>query len=70
VNNNDYNKLNDNDILEFNGIKKALINNDKEINVKNRTQDYEFSVTHDLTEREREIIIAGGKLNYTKNLIK
>ena len=70
VNNNDYIRLKENNILEFKEIKTALINNDKEINVKNRTQDYEFSVKHDLTEREREIIIAGGKLNYTKNLIK
>ncbi len=68
VNKNDYDRLLDNDILEFKEIKTALINNDKEINVKNRTQDYEFNVTHDLTEREREIIIAGGKLNYTKQI--
>ena len=70
INNNDYNKLQDNDLLEFKGIKAALINDAKEISVKNRTQDYEFNVTHNLTEREREVIIAGGKLNYTKNIIK
>ena len=68
VNKNDYDRLLDNDILEFKEIKTALINNDKEINVINRTQDYEFKVTHDLTERERDIIIAGGKLNYTKQI--
>ncbi|TFF98929.1 MAG: aconitate hydratase, partial [Promethearchaeota archaeon] len=68
VKKNDYDRLLDNDILEFKDIKTALINNEKEINVKNRTQDYEFKVTHDLTEREREIIIAGGKLNYTKQI--
>ncbi|MFX1393477.1 MAG: aconitate hydratase [Promethearchaeota archaeon] len=65
---NDYNKLNNNDILEIKGIKTAIINNVKEIVITNKTQDFEFKVLNDLSTRERDIIIAGGKLNYTKKL--
>ncbi|MDI6782598.1 MAG: aconitate hydratase [bacterium] len=34
--------------------------------VKNITQNTEFTGTHNLTPRQREIILAGGLLNYTK----
>ena len=68
VNEDDYNRLKTNDTLEIRGVSEALKNNINPIEVKNTTQDFEFDVSYDLSEREREIILAGGKLNYTKNL--
>ncbi len=67
---NDYNKINNNDILEINGIRELLRTNKKPITVQNITNDFSFFLSHDLSERERNIILAGGKLNYTKNLVK
>ncbi|MFX0069681.1 MAG: aconitate hydratase, partial [Candidatus Hermodarchaeota archaeon] len=70
VNENDYEKVYENDILEIKAIKTALNNNSKKLKVRNLTQNSDFEVNHDLSEREISIIIAGGKLNYTKELIK
>lgn len=60
----DYDKINENDILEIKGVLKALEESD-EIIVRNITQGFEFESSHDLSDRERQIIIAGGKLSYT-----
>ena len=67
---NDYFKLNNNDVLEITGIREVLRNNMKPITVQNITNNFSFFLSHDLSERERNIILAGGKLNYTKNLVK
>jgi len=67
---NDYSKLNTNDILEITGIRELLMNNTKPIKVQNVTNDFAFDLSHDLSKRERDIILAGGKLNYTKNSVK
>jgi len=60
-----YNKINLNDELQILKIRQALKKGDCQIKVKNVTQNFEFAVNIDLSERERNIIIAGGKLNFT-----
>jgi aconitate hydratase len=65
---NDYKKLQNGDILEIKDIKNAITENIKPIKVRNSTQGYDFDLSYDLSDRERRIILAGGKLNYTKNL--
>ena len=70
INNNDNIKLKKNDILEIKGIKKALIEDIKEIKVLNVSQGFSFKIKNDLSKRERKILIAGGKLNHTRNLAK
>lgn len=61
-----YDKIEMNDILEIKNLRNALLGAKKTISINNNTQKLEFTVEHDLSEREREIILAGGKLNYTK----
>ncbi len=60
----DYDKINDNDVLEIKGVRNALENNEKII-VRNVTQGFEIETTYDLSERERQIVLTGGKLSYT-----
>ncbi len=65
VNNADYDKLKANDILELKGIRTNLSKGTNPFTVRNKTQGYDLEVKHDLSERERDIILAGGKLTYT-----
>ncbi|TFG24626.1 MAG: aconitate hydratase [Promethearchaeota archaeon] len=65
--NKDYNTLKKNDILELSDIRKKIEENLKIIPITNISQKYTIEVQHDLSDREREIILAGGKLNYTRN---
>jgi aconitate hydratase len=64
ANSEDYNKINDGDILEIKGVHKALKEN-AEIIIHNVTQNFDIETSYDLSEREREIILAGGQLSYT-----
>jgi aconitate hydratase len=60
----DYDKVNENDVLEIKGVRKALEENIPII-VHNLTQGYDIETTYDLSERERHIVNSGGKLSYT-----
>lgn len=61
----DYDKIDMNDELKFEGLKSALT--EKEVyTVKNITKNFEFKVKFDLSQRQRDMLIAGGLLNYTK----
>ena len=70
LNNDDYDKIKNGDIVEIKEIRNSILENIKPITVKNVSQGYSFEVTYDLSERERYIIIEGGKLNYIKQRFK
>ena len=61
----DYDSIDQMDELELPDIRKAIINNSK-ITVKNVTKDTEFEAEAVLSDRQRDIVLAGGLLNYTK----
>jgi aconitate hydratase len=61
-------KIEQNDILSIKGMHHALKNNE-DIIVKNETKGIDILATYDLSERERETILAGGKLTFTKRLL-
>lgn len=64
----DYNMLEMGDVLLIKDIKSSI--NDGQIyTVINQTKDYTFEVESSLNEREKEIIMAGGLLPYTKNKV-
>ncbi|MGV9203555.1 MAG: aconitate hydratase [Promethearchaeia archaeon] len=65
----DYEKLKAEDILHLKDIRTVLSAGKDFISIENRTQNYEFKTGYNLSERESQIIMAGGKLNYTKNLV-
>lgn len=65
VNEADYNKIDEADELKIENIKDQLASGNN-IKVTNVTKDFEFEVKSDISERQKEILYAGGLLNYTK----
>lgn len=61
----DYDKIDQNDELEIPDVKDCIINN-KPIVVKNITKNILIPVNADLSGRSKDILLAGGLLNYTK----
>ncbi len=65
VNEADYDRIEQGDELKMTELKDAILN-ETELTVTNVTQGFEFKVRLDLSTRQREMLIAGGLLNYTK----
>lgn len=61
----DYDKITQGDELSLKGIKNAIINNEPAVLV-NITKGEEYAIKYDLSQRQKDIILAGGLLNYTK----
>jgi aconitate hydratase len=61
----DYEKISADDQLEIDGLFDALKGR-SEITIKNKTKNYSFAGTLLLSQRDREILLAGGLLNYTR----
>jgi aconitate hydratase len=66
ANEEDYSRINDSDELEINGLLDA-IKDKNEVTVTNKTQDFEFAGKLKLSQRDREILLDDGLLNFTKN---
>ena len=60
----DYDGLNQDSVLEFSDIRQAMANG--KMNVTDRSSGKSFVVNCDLTQRQQQILLAGGLLNYTK----
>ncbi len=60
----DYDKINAGDILEIKGVRKTLEDNTP-ITIRNITQNFDIKTSYDFSDRERQILLAGGKLTYT-----
>ena len=65
-NDGDYNKIEQGDDLEIPNVKN-VIHEKGALKVKNTTKGTEFEVDYNLSDRQREIILAGGTLAYMKN---
>ncbi|MCF7957255.1 MAG: aconitate hydratase [Phycisphaerae bacterium] len=63
----DYERISLNDQLVAENFDKALSGSNT-VTIKNVTAGFEFKCKLDLTGREREILLAGGKLNHTRQL--
>lgn len=61
----DYDRINQSDELKITNLKYSIINND-EITVTNVTGGFDFKVKLELSARQREMLKAGGLLNYTR----
>ena len=61
----DYDKISQFNELEFNDIKNNIIN-DKPVILKNKTTGEIYEVIPQLSSRTKDIILAGGLLNYTR----
>jgi aconitate hydratase len=62
----DYEKIDQGDVLEFPDVKKCIANGE-EVVIRNVSKNIEIPLRYNLTDRQKQIIFAGGLLNYTKN---
>lgn len=65
VNETDYDKINQLDELKIDNLKEAVINADT-VKVTDVTKGFDFDVKLDFSQRQRDMLVAGGLLNYTK----
>ncbi len=65
VNEADYDKINQLDELKIDNLKEAVINADT-VKVTDVTKEFDFEVKLDFSQRQRDMLVAGGLLNYTK----
>jgi aconitate hydratase len=62
----DYDKIDSGDQLQIPNI-RVVISENKPLIIKNLTKKKDFGVNYELSERQRNIILAGGMLSYIKN---
>lgn len=62
----DYDDIDTDDILLLDGIREKIENGGKVI-IRNITKGNDYELAYDYSERQRDMILAGGLLNYTKN---
>lgn len=61
----DYDKIDQMDEFKMTNL-KAVIGGENELTITDVTKGFDFKVKIDLSDRQREMLIAGGLLNYTK----
>ena len=65
ANENDYDKISVNDELCLEGIRESIANG-TDVTLKNLTTDESYKLDYQLSERQRDILLAGGLLDYTR----
>jgi aconitate hydratase len=63
----DYELVNQLDEIEIPRAAEALRSGTTELSLIDKTSNLSIKVTHDLSDREREVVLAGGRLNYIKS---
>lgn len=65
----DYDRIDTDDTLALEGIREKIADG-KPVTLKNLTKGEEYALNYDYFDRQTAMILAGGLLNYTKNLSK
>ena len=65
ANENDYDKISLNDVLCLEGIRESIANG-TDVTLKNLTTGESYKLDYQLSERQRDILLAGGLLDYTR----
>ncbi len=63
----DYDKIDQNDKIKIPNIRKALIEDTKEVLLYDETKGISIPLVYNLTERERKTLLAGGKMRLAKD---
>lgn len=66
ANESDYDKVKEGDILEICNVKE-IISEGGQFSLNNLTKDETYPLVGDFSDRQRNVLVAGGLLNYTKN---
>jgi len=61
----DFDRIDQGDVLALLSLRRS-VSADGPLRVRNTTQGRDFMVSHRLSDRQRQIVLAGGLLNYTK----
>ncbi len=69
-NENDYDRIDQNDELELLNVRKDISDGKTELTLKNKSNGAEIPVLCELTGRTKDIILAGGLLDYTRENLK
>ncbi len=69
ANESDYDKIDQMDELKISGLHSSIMTDD-EITITNLSKGFDFKAKLDLSERQREMLKAGGLLNYTRETNK
>ncbi len=64
----DYDKISQGDLLLIENVKKSIENN-LPISLKNVTKNESYELYYEFSDRQRDMILAGGLLNYTREKI-
>ena len=67
VNESDYDSINEGDELSLPDVRKLIANGNEQLTLINKTSGKEIPVLCELSDRTRDIILAGGLLDYTRN---
>ena len=67
VNEADYDSINEGDELSIPDVRKLISEGKEQLTLVNKTNGKEISVMCELSDRTRDIILAGGLLDYTRN---
>jgi aconitate hydratase len=66
----DFDRLHPGDELELPDVRDGLASGDTDLTVRNLTQQFDFRVRLDLTDRQRRILLAGGLLTYVSHQVR
>ena len=64
----DYDKIDQGDELVIEDIKNSILNK-RDITLKNITKNESYPLAYEFSERQTDMIIAGGLLNYTREKV-
>ncbi|MDD6269326.1 MAG: aconitate hydratase, partial [Oscillospiraceae bacterium] len=70
VNEADYDKIKEGDTLELLDVREKISNGETTLTLTNKTTNEEIPVLCELTGRAKDIILAGGLLDYTRENLK
>jgi len=70
VNESDYESISEGDKLEIKGVREAVKNGNTQLIVENKANGKEIPVLCELTGRTKDIMLAGGLLDYTRESLK
>ncbi len=70
VNEDDYDKIGQGDEIEILGVRKAVSNGTVQLILTDKTKNVEIPLLCELTGRTRDIMLAGGLLDYTREALK
>ena len=65
ANSDDYDKISEGDELEIKNVREKIEKNEK-LTLTNNTTNEEYPLSYEFSARQRDMILAGGLLNYTK----